>query len=192
MRKAASPEERKKRIRASMLRRRARLKADGLCQQCGNNPPFPKRTLCIACLNDRASREKDRQALIKSRAAPAHAEAVLASSQTPLVTQCQAPLQRLRLDPEMYWPNFCIWKYKSTQCGYTGALATCTRTLDGTNGCEAHNNQVRFGGFPGIDSNGAQAAGVSLPDVPPVFQTPPLSLGSKIARIFAKIRATLR
>ena len=72
-----------------------------------------------------------------------------------------APSPMRRLFPLlMYWPNFCIWKYKSTQCGYTGALPTCSRTLDGTTGCEAHNNQVRFGGFPGIDSNGAQAAGV--------------------------------
>ncbi|HEY1502593.1 MAG TPA: hypothetical protein VGF88_23665 [Acidobacteriaceae bacterium] len=70
-----------------------------------------------------------------------------------------SPMRRL-FPLLMYWPNFCIWKYKSLQCGYTGALPTCSRTLDGTTGCEAHNNQLRFGGFPGIDTNGAQAAGV--------------------------------
>lgn len=70
-----------------------------------------------------------------------------------------SPLRRL-FPLYTFWPNFCIHRYKSIQCGYTGPLPSCTRTLDGSNGCEAHNNQVRFGGFPGIDSTGATAAGV--------------------------------
>jgi phage-related protein len=57
-----------------------------------------------------------------------------------------------------YQANYCMWKYKSKQCGYTGNLPTCALTLDGSNGCQAHNNQTRFGGFPGIGTNGAAIA----------------------------------
>lgn len=44
----------------------------------------------------------------------------------------------------------CRWSYKGPECGYAGARASCSRTLRGTNGCEAHNNAPRFGGYPGI------------------------------------------
>lgn len=56
-----------------------------------------------------------------------------------------------------YTANRCIWTYKSVQCGYAGALPSCSLRLDGNNGCRAHNNQKRFGAFPGIDSNGVMA-----------------------------------
>lgn len=44
----------------------------------------------------------------------------------------------------------CQWLYKGAECGYTGALPTCDYSLDGPNGCGAHNNVERFGAFPGI------------------------------------------
>jgi hypothetical protein len=44
----------------------------------------------------------------------------------------------------------CPWKYKGTECGYSGGLTTCDLTFDGPNGCNAHfdNNTARakFGG----------------------------------------------
>lgn len=43
----------------------------------------------------------------------------------------------------------------------TIAFTTCAHTIDGSTGCQAHANLLRFGGFPGIDSNGAAAAGVA-------------------------------
>ena len=46
--------------------------------------------------------------------------------------------------------NFCRWRYKSAECGYGGGLASCSKLLDGDNGCEAHDNEERFGGFPGL------------------------------------------
>lgn len=48
--------------------------------------------------------------------------------------------------------DFCQWRYKSTDCGYTGGLATCDLTLRGTNGCDAHSNTIRFGAFSGINT----------------------------------------
>jgi phage-related protein len=44
----------------------------------------------------------------------------------------------------------CPWPYKGRRCGYSGALATCDYTLSGANGCRAHSNVARFGGFPGL------------------------------------------
>lgn len=46
----------------------------------------------------------------------------------------------------------CRWIYKTAECGYAGGLTTCDKILEGSNGCRAHSNQSRFGGFPGIPS----------------------------------------
>lgn len=46
--------------------------------------------------------------------------------------------------------NICQWVYKSAECGYTGGLPTCDKTLDA---CKAHfgaNADLPFGSFPGI------------------------------------------
>lgn len=50
----------------------------------------------------------------------------------------------------------CAWRYKSAECGYTGALAACDLSLQGANGCAAHNNTVNFGGFPALVSRGSR------------------------------------
>lgn len=42
----------------------------------------------------------------------------------------------------------CRWIYKSVPCGYVGGLGSCDKILEGPNGCRAHGNQARFGGFP--------------------------------------------
>jgi hypothetical protein len=53
--------------------------------------------------------------------------------------------------------DFCQWRYKdAVTCGYTGGLSSCDLSLQGANGCAAHGNTVRFGAFPGINSNGAR------------------------------------
>jgi lambda family phage minor tail protein L len=46
--------------------------------------------------------------------------------------------------------NICQWVYKSTECGYPGALPTCLKTLTD---CKAHfgaTAELPFGSFPGI------------------------------------------
>jgi lambda family phage minor tail protein L len=46
--------------------------------------------------------------------------------------------------------NICQWVYKSTECGYSGALTTCEKTLDA---CVEHfgeDTDLPFGSFPGI------------------------------------------
>jgi len=48
------------------------------------------------------------------------------------------------------WRDRCMWQYKGEECGYSGPLPTCDYTLEGANGCAAHNNTLRFGAFPGL------------------------------------------
>ena len=48
--------------------------------------------------------------------------------------------------------DYCQWRFKSAECGYTGAMPTCDLSLQGPNGCGAHNNVVRFGAYPGLSN----------------------------------------
>lgn len=56
----------------------------------------------------------------------------------------------LRWPPRLQYRDRCFWQYRGVECGYTGDLPSCDFTMDGSNGCTAHNNALRFGGFPGI------------------------------------------
>lgn len=49
-----------------------------------------------------------------------------------------------------FFRDNCRWIYKSPECGFpvNGALPTCSKTLEGPNGCRSHTNVARFGGFP--------------------------------------------
>lgn len=49
--------------------------------------------------------------------------------------------------------DFCQWRYRSEECGYTGPMPTCDLSLKGPNGCKAHQNVVHFGAFPGINTS---------------------------------------
>lgn len=44
----------------------------------------------------------------------------------------------------------CSFRYKSCECGYKGDLESCDLSLFGKNGCRAHKNSKRFGGYPAI------------------------------------------
>lgn len=47
-----------------------------------------------------------------------------------------------------FYRDHCRWLYKGSQCGYAGPLASCDHILEGANGCRAHSNIPRFGGYP--------------------------------------------
>lgn len=50
--------------------------------------------------------------------------------------------------------QMCQWKYKGAECGYSGALPTCSKTLEA---CEDHFGTgvpLPFGGFPGVGQFG--------------------------------------
>lgn len=48
--------------------------------------------------------------------------------------------------------DYCQFRYKGAECGYTGPMPSCDLSLKGANGCEAHQNVIHFGAFPGINS----------------------------------------
>ncbi|MEB0115529.1 hypothetical protein QN395_03435 [Undibacterium sp. RTI2.2] len=48
--------------------------------------------------------------------------------------------------------DYCQWRYKGDECGYNGTLTSCDLTLKGPNGCGAHENVIRFGAYPGINT----------------------------------------
>lgn len=64
------------------------------------------------------------------------------------------PFFQVQMPHQRFYRGRCRWAFKSTECGWssggTGESETCDKTIDGDNGCEAHLNQTRFGGFPGI------------------------------------------
>lgn len=47
--------------------------------------------------------------------------------------------------------DFCPFKFKGVQCGYTGALTACNKTLSD---CRKHGNSARYGGEPTIPQGG--------------------------------------
>jgi phage-related protein len=47
--------------------------------------------------------------------------------------------------------DFCRWRFKGTECGYSGAATECNKGLAA---CRALSNSARFGGFPGVGFGG--------------------------------------
>ncbi len=56
----------------------------------------------------------------------------------------------LRFPRRRMFPDQCSFKYKGPECGYTGSLSSCDLSRNGDNGCTAHYNVARFGGFPAL------------------------------------------
>jgi lambda family phage minor tail protein L len=68
----------------------------------------------------------------------------------------------------IYNRNFCRWRFRSNECSWSPVVSgevnldaenypmassnSCDHSLKGPNGCLAHNNTVRFGGFPSISA----------------------------------------
>jgi len=58
-------------------------------------------------------------------------------------------LMSVEIPTRKFWRNFCTWKFKSTECGYSGDQTVCNKTFQR---CKVLQNQMRFGGFPSIPS----------------------------------------
>ena len=56
----------------------------------------------------------------------------------------------------------CRWVFKSTQCGYAGALTTCDKSFAGSGGCYGRANQARYGGFPNLMDGPEPFAGAGV------------------------------
>ncbi len=84
-------------------------------------------------------------------------EVVSAGSQDYIVTfQLGAENALAKMFPaRRQFKDFCTRQYKNpVDCKYAGPLATCSYTLQGDNGCKAHNNVINFGAYPGLVSTG--------------------------------------
>lgn len=60
-----------------------------------------------------------------------------------------------RFPPVRVMKDFCPFKFKSVECGYTGELTACNKTLSN---CRTRNNSTRFGGEPTIPQGGLYAS----------------------------------
>lgn len=60
-------------------------------------------------------------------------------------------LFRARTPQTRMFPNSCRFKFKSTLCGYAGAISTCDKSLSR---CRQLGNSKRYGGFPAIGNQG--------------------------------------
>ena len=57
----------------------------------------------------------------------------------------------LRFPRHRFLRTHCRWKFRGTECGYTGSETMCDRTLTA---CQARGNTARFGGFPNLPGEG--------------------------------------
>lgn len=62
----------------------------------------------------------------------------------------QVDMRRAKFPGNRVDSTRCGYRYKDARCGYTGVLATCDKGLTTPNGCEAHANETRWGGFRGV------------------------------------------
>jgi len=53
--------------------------------------------------------------------------------------------------PRRQIKDTCPWNYKDNDCKYDGELPSCDFSLEGANGCAAHENEINFGGFPALN-----------------------------------------
>jgi phage-related protein len=60
----------------------------------------------------------------------------------------------MRFPRSRFLKGYCRWTFKSTECGYSGGLTTCDKTLTQ---CRLRSNSARFGGFPGVGYGGVHA-----------------------------------
>jgi phage-related protein len=61
---------------------------------------------------------------------------------------------RVRFPRNRILKDYCRWRFKSTECGYSGGETTCDKTLAQ---CRLRSNSARFGGFPGVGHGGIYA-----------------------------------
>lgn len=84
---------------------------------------------------------------------------------------CTSEWVSIELQPENFWsqrcPRYtytrqnCRWNFKSDECGYSGATATCNKTMMACAAMSGGSNIGRFGGFPAIPGVGFDEYGTA-------------------------------
>jgi len=54
---------------------------------------------------------------------------------------------QIELPRRKYFRSYCMWRFKSDECGYSGNETECNKTFQR---CKELGNEERFGGFPSI------------------------------------------
>lgn len=58
-------------------------------------------------------------------------------------------LAGIRIPKRQCLSSICGWVFKSTECGYTGSIASCEKTIDACR-VRFNNGALPYGGFPGV------------------------------------------
>jgi phage-related protein len=77
-----------------------------------------------------------------------YCEEVTATDEAVTFTLGLGPLMQTRFPRDRFIQDRCRWAFKSTECGYTGGIGNCSKSLKGSGGCEQKQNEDRYGGFP--------------------------------------------
>jgi phage-related protein len=118
----------------------------GLLQESQGGVDYPVRIYIVSSVNpDTPEMEENFTVIAAHTSSDSYAVTFDLGAENPL---------GLRFPAHMQFRNRCRWLYKSPQCGYAGSKTSCDLTFDGANGCKAHANALRYGGFPGIRRNG--------------------------------------
>jgi len=110
-------------------------------QKYGGGTGFPVRVLCVNSANLSQGAEVEEFFEVVKASTKGFDVSFTLGAENPLT---------MRFPRRMQARDRCPWRYKGAECGYAGSLPTCDYTLQGDNGCAAHSNTLRFGGFPGI------------------------------------------
>jgi lambda family phage minor tail protein L len=123
------------------------LALQALMQEYQGGVDFPVRVLLVSSSNSASPEAEERFTILSGSS----------GSDTYNVTfevGAENPLG-MRFPWRLMFRNRCPWRYRGLECGYAGPMPTCDFTRDGANGCRAHDNVDRFGGFGGLRRGGA-------------------------------------
>lgn len=73
------------------------------------------------------------------------------NSETATFTMTSASPFSIIVPKRRYVKQYCYWKFKGIECGYSGTATTCNKSLTQ---CKEYSNSGRFGGFPGVGIGG--------------------------------------
>ncbi len=71
-------------------------------------------------------------------------------SETSFDAECVSEISMEPTVPARYYWTLCPWMFKGSECGYSGAGATCDKTIST---CKGYGNEANFGGFPSIPAS---------------------------------------
>lgn len=115
-------ERRREIVRQCLKKRRARLKAEGICQDCGKVPAKAGRTLCEPCI---ASRDRWNRQCAKLRKEQQRWRAKRRAAGF-----CQDCASGRRPEPSRTLCRVCLWRRKEYMAGVRGKSTESTERVE--------------------------------------------------------------